>query len=125
MKVTLGVQLTAVDEVAFVMLKEPDAVEPSWFASPANVADALVVPTLVLFAYVTATDSFRPPTPVTVAVQASIAAPVNVTLAVQLTAVVEVAFVMLNEPDAVLPSWFASPAKVALAAAVPTVVLFA
>ena len=61
----------------------------------------------------------------TVAVQASIAAPVNVTLAVQLTAVDEDAFVIANEPDAVLPSWFASPAKVALAEAVPTFVLFA
>src|SRR5437763_418641 len=62
---------------------------------------------------------FNPPAPLTAAVQTSSAAPVNVTLAGQLTVVVELAFAMVNVADAVLPSWFASAANVAVAVAVP------
>ena len=46
-------------------------------------------------------DSFKPPTPVVVAVQTSRAAPVKVTLGVQLTAVLELAFVIANVADPV------------------------
>ena len=48
MNVTLGVQLTAVVEPALVIANVADPVEPSWFASPANVALAVAVPALRL-----------------------------------------------------------------------------
>ena len=51
-----------------------------------------------MFAYVTVSDSLSPPVPVTVAVQGVNAAPLNGTLAGQLTVTVDVAFVMLHAP---------------------------
>ena len=59
----------------------------------------------------------------TVAVHASMAAPVNATLAGQLTVVVEPARPIAKPPVPVLPAWLASPANDALALAVPTAVL--
>ena len=60
-----------------------------WFASPAKFALAVAVPAFVLFVYVTVTDWFSPPAPVTVAVHGVCAAPVYGTLAGQLTVVVD------------------------------------
>jgi hypothetical protein len=64
------------------------------------------------------------PAPLALAVHAAIADPVYVSLAEHVTVVVELAFVIANVFVSVEPSWFASPSNVAVAVAVPTLVLF-
>jgi hypothetical protein len=58
------------------MAKFPLPLLPVWSVSPANVKLAEPVPTLVLLLYTGLTDWFRPPAPVTIAVQGVCADPV-------------------------------------------------
>ena len=97
---------------------------PSWLASPAKVALALAVPAFVWFEYEGVNDSLRPPAPVAVAVHGVIGEPVYVIVAGQLTVVTEAALLISKVALPLLASWFASPPKLALAAAVPAFVLF-
>ena len=60
----------------------------------------------------------------TVALHGVCAEPLYVTLAGQVSVVVEDAFPIVNVFESLLGSWFASPAKLALAPAVPAPVLF-
>ena len=53
-----------------------ESVLPSWFASPANVAEALAEPALVLFVYVAVGVRLNPPAPVTATVHGVSADPV-------------------------------------------------
>jgi hypothetical protein len=68
-------------------------------------------------------DWLRPPTPVTAAVHGVRGEPVYVTEAGQLTMVTEMAWLMTKVALPLLASWFTSPAKLALALAVPAFVL--
>ena len=70
-----------------------------------------------MFAYVTVSDWFRLPAPVTVAVQGSSAEPVYVTFVGHVTVVTLAALSIVKYLVSLLPSWFVSPPKVALAEA--------
>ncbi|WP_344066350.1 hypothetical protein [Terrabacter lapilli] len=94
-----------------------------WLASPGKAADAEAVPTAVLAVYEGVSVTFRPPAPEAVAEQGVTAAPVHGALLGHVTAVVDVAFVMLKVALPVLGLWVMEPAKAAEAVAVPTLVL--
>ena len=94
-----------------------------WFASPVKLAFAVAVPAFVLSEYVGVTALFNPPTPVAAAVHGVSGEPVYVSDAGHVRVVVDDALSIVNPPVPVLPSWFASPAKVALALAAPAFVL--
>jgi len=94
-----------------------------WFTSPVKLAFAVAVPAFVLSEYVGVTVLFNPPAPVAAAVHGVSGDPVYVTDVGQVSVVVDDALSIVNPPVPVLPSWFASPAKVALAPAAPALVL--
>jgi hypothetical protein len=118
-------QLTVVVEVAWPMVKVFESLLEEWLASPAKLALAVAVPALMLFVWFTVSDWLSPPIPVTVAVHGACAEPSKVNgPAGQLTVVVEVAWPMVKVFESLLEEWLASPAKLALAVAVPALVLF-
>ena len=108
-----------------MIAKSASSLLPVWFASPAYVYDALAVPAAVLFAYTGAGVRLSPPAPVTDTVHGVRGAPVNTTLAGHVTVVVDGAAVIAKFVASLLPVWFASPAYVYDALAVPTAVLLA
>ena len=97
----MAVHVTVVvdDALAMVKVAEPD--DAAWFESPAYEYEAVAVPAAVFDVYVAVGVRLSPPAPVTETVHGVRAEPVYVTLAVQLTVVVDVALVLSNvdEPD--------------------------
>src|SRR5262249_13485144 len=108
------------------IVKSFESLLPVWFVSPAKVADAVAVPAFVLFVYVTDTDWFSPPAPVTLAVHGVYGEPVYTNgPGVQLTVVVLPALSIVKVVEPLLLLWLPSPPKAAEAVAVPAFVLFA
>jgi len=82
--------------VAATIENVAEPVDPLWFASPANVAVAVAVPTLMLFVYTIVAVVLKPPAPATAAVHGVNAAPVYVTDAGHVTTVVDAALAIVR-----------------------------